>query len=69
MPTLPQRISKLKTIAWDYLQHYSRPIPGIQINQSQNYVLTTLMVVVFSYSGVIRQMLLRGIYLGWMHIR
>jgi len=24
-----------KTIAWDYLQHYSRPIPGIQINQSE----------------------------------
>ena len=24
-----------KTIAWDYLQHYSRPIPGIVINQSE----------------------------------
>ena len=24
-----------KTIAWDYLQHYSRPIPGITINQSE----------------------------------
>ena len=24
-----------KTIAWDYLQYYSRPIPGIQINQSE----------------------------------
>lgn len=24
-----------KTIAWDYLQYYSRPIPGITINQSE----------------------------------
>lgn len=24
-----------KTIAWDYLTHYSRPIPGIKINQSE----------------------------------
>jgi len=24
-----------KTIAWDYLQHYSRPIPGIVINQAE----------------------------------
>jgi hypothetical protein len=24
-----------KTIAWDYLQHYSRPIPGITINQAE----------------------------------
>ena len=24
-----------KTIAWDYLQHYSRPIPGIAINQQE----------------------------------
>lgn len=24
-----------KTIAWDYLTHYSRPIPGVKVNQSE----------------------------------
>lgn len=24
-----------KTVAWDYLKHYSRPIPGIKINESE----------------------------------
>jgi phage terminase large subunit len=24
-----------KSVAWDYMQHYSRPIPGVQTNQSE----------------------------------
>lgn len=27
--------TQAKTIAWDYLKHYSRPIPGIEINEAE----------------------------------
>jgi len=54
--------SQAKQIAWDYLKHYSRPIPGIQINEAELRIDYPNGARVRLY-GADNPDILRGIYL------